>query len=193
MLKKGIVIAALALLGAPALALGQAGGSLKAEMALVDSYTAFAGSQQNALALVNGLRNGSQVTLQPAGAACPGPAPKPPAPVPPGFPGGPVPSSSGALPPSATILPASFTPPTGVMGYGNVNIAMDLARQQLARAGFAKPTPVQLRASFMGGPVTTCAGVTTQLEGILALRAAGNEGWGRIAARLGLSVSEAAK
>ena len=56
-------------------------------------------------------------------------------------------------------------------------------------AGFPKPTPAQIKASFMGGTVSTCAGVKTELKGILVLRAE-KAGWGRIASDLGLSFSE---
>ena len=202
-------LAAGALLAASFSAFGQGGDSLQAEMALVNKFTGFAGSQQNAIALVDGLRNGSLVTLQPFGPGCPAVPPPPPVvpptptalpPAPPGFPPPPggLPKAPGAFapppPPPAPpaplpMLPASFTPPTGNMGYGNVSIAIDLAQQQLANAGFKQPTPLQMRSSLMGGPVSTCTGAPTLLEGILVLRA-GKEGWGRIASRLGLSVNE---
>jgi hypothetical protein len=87
------------------------------------------------------------------------------------------------------MQPASFTPPTGNMGYGNVGIALDLAQQQLVKAGLNHPTPLQIRASFMGGAVSTCAGAPTVLQGILVLRA-DKDGWGRIASKLGLSASD---
>jgi hypothetical protein len=177
------------------------GDSIQAETGLVNKYTAFAGSQSNAIALVGGLRNGAEVALQPAGAACPVVQPpvlppvlppvQPPT-LPPSLPGGP-----GGLilpppppPPPPVIQPASFTPPTGTMGYGNVDIALDLAQQQLVKAGITQPTPVQLKASFMGGSVTTCAGVKTDVQGILVLRAGKESGWGRIAQRLGLTLSD---
>lgn len=180
-------LVAAAMLTASFSSFAQTGTSAEFEEILVKTFASFAGSTENAQSLVSGLRSGTQLTLQPA---VPGCAPPPPPPVLPPFSGG-LPGGLPGFPPpppppaSAPVLPASFTPPTGNMGYGNVNIAMDLAQQQLAKAGITRPTPVQIRASFMGGPVTTCAGVTTQLEGILVLRA-GKEGWGRIAARLGL-------
>ena len=196
-------LAAGALLAASFSAVGQSGDSLQTEMALVNKFTAFAGSQQNAIALVDGLRNGTLVTLQPFGPGCPPVPPPPPVvpptpppPTPPGFPPPPggLPKPPGAFtppPPPAPLpmLPASFTPPTGNMGYGNVSIAMDLAQQQLTNAGFKQPTPLQMRASFMGGPASACTGAPVLLEGILVLRA-GKEGWGRIASRLGLSINE---
>lgn len=183
-----------ALLTASLAAFAQVGESVQVEGVLVQRYTSFAGSQPNAIALVDGLRNGTQVTLQPAGPGC-APAPAPVPPKPPGLPGLPG-SGPGALPPPppppvpAPVPPATFTPPTGTMGYGNVNIAMDLAEQQLARTGLPKPyTPQQIQASFMGGTVSSCAGVKTVLQGILVLRA-DKGGWGRIASQLGLIFSD---
>jgi len=187
------LLAAGALLASCAAAFAE-GGSIQAETVLVNKYTAFSGNQPNAIALVGGLRNGAEIALQPAGAAClvVQPPVLPPI-LPPSLPGGP-----GGLilppppppPPPPVIQPASFTPPTGVMGYGNVDIALDLAQQQLAKAGITQPTPVQIKASFMGGSVSTCAGVKTDLQGILVLRAGKESGWGRIAQRLGLTLSD---
>lgn len=186
-----------ALLTASLAAFAQVGESVQVEGVLVQRYTSFAGSQPNAIALVDGLRNGTQVTLQPVAPGCaPAPVPVPPAPpgLPGGIPGGPqIPGGFPPPPPPpapAPVPPATFTPPTGTMGYGNVNIAMDLAEQQLARTGLPKPyTPQQIQASFMGGTVSSCAGVKTVLQGILVLRA-DKAGWGRIASQLGLAFSD---
>ena len=181
--------------------------SVQAEAALVKSYTEFAGTQGNAISLVSGLRAGTEVNLGAAGAGCaptPPPVVTPPPPTPPspptgGMPGGsftppPPPPPSGFTPPPPpappVIQPASFTPPTGNMGYGNVDIALNLAQQQLAKAGFTQPTPTQIRASLMGGQVSTCGGVKTDLQGILVLRANSKDGWGRIASKLGLVLKE---
>ena len=57
----------------------------------------------------------------------------------------------------------SFTPPTGKMGNGNVNIALALADASLKQQGITNPTPDQLK---------------TTLSGILQQRADG-KGWGR--------------
>jgi|SRR6185295_18469665 len=202
MLKTPIARAALAagaLLVASFSSLGQ-GDSLQAEASLVSKYTAFAGTQENAISLVGGLRSGTLVTLQPFGPGCPpapGPVIKPPPPLPglPPLPPGSPPRPPGVVPPPPPpplplpVQPASFTPPTGNMGYGNVGIALDLAQQQLAKAGFDHPTPLQIRASLMGGPASACTGAPIVLQGILVLRA-DKEGWGRIASRLGLSLTE---
>jgi len=190
------------LLAASFSSFGQGGGALPAEAALIGKFTSFAGSQENAISLVNGLRSGTLVSLQPFGPGCPpapgpGPVIPPPAPPLPGFPPPPggLPKPPGAFTPppppaAAPVLPASFTQPTGNMGYGNVGIAINLAQQQLVKAGLKVPfTPLQIRASFMGGPVSTCTGAPTMLQGILVLRA-DKDGWGRIGSKLGLSVSD---
>lgn len=191
-------VAASALFAATGAAFADGGESLRAEARLIAKYTPFVGTQQNAIALVHGLRRDLEVTLQPAVPGCPvvtPPAPPPPQssppPGPPGLPG--LPPGPPSLPPPppvpAPVPPASFTPPTGMMGYGNVNIAIELAQQQLVKAGLPNPTPAQIKASFMGGTVSTCAGEKTELQGILVLRAA-REGWRRIASELGLSFGE---
>jgi hypothetical protein len=63
----------------------------------------------------------------------------------------------------------TFTPPTGKMGYGNVDSALALAEASLKEQGIAKPTPAQLEKSLMD---------------ILKMRADG-KGWGQIAHSLG--------
>lgn len=79
---------------------------------------------------------------------------------------------------------ATFTPPTRPMGYGNVRISMALAQEQLIRSGITQPTAEQLSASLMGGTVTNGSGGTTELQGVLQMRADGM-GWGRIANEMG--------
>lgn len=73
----------------------------------------------------------------------------------------------------------SFWPPTRPLGYGSVTRALDLASRQLAAAGIEQPTPSQVRAALVGGPVTTPDG-NRLLEGVLTLRSDGL-GWGQIA------------
>jgi hypothetical protein len=74
----------------------------------------------------------------------------------------------------------SFDPPTGKMGYGNVNIALSLAEKSLADQGIANPTPAQLQSALIG---------TSTRPGILALRADG-QGWGQIAQSMGFKLGE---
>jgi hypothetical protein len=68
----------------------------------------------------------------------------------------------------------TFTPPTGKMGYGNIDNALALAEASLKDKGITRPTPTQLEASTME---------------ILRLRA-GGDGWGQIAQSLGFKLGE---
>ena len=68
----------------------------------------------------------------------------------------------------------TFTPPTGKMGYGNVDNALALATASLEKKGITQPTPAQLEASLME---------------VLKLRAAG-QGWGQIAQAQGVKLGE---
>jgi hypothetical protein len=79
---------------------------------------------------------------------------------------------------------ASFTPPTGKMGYGNIDNALALAEASLKAQGITHPTPEQLKAALVGGTVNG-----TKLDGVLALRASG-QGWGEIAQSLGFKLGD---
>ncbi|HEU0290456.1 MAG TPA: hypothetical protein VFR39_06860 [Burkholderiales bacterium] len=79
---------------------------------------------------------------------------------------------------------ATVPPTTRPMGYGNVRISLALAQEQLIRAGITQPTAEQLRASLVGGTVANNSGQTTELQGVLQMRADGM-GWGRIANEMG--------
>jgi len=120
---------------------------------LVEKFSAFAGSTQNAQALVDGLRNGTPITLNDSGGT------------------------------STTI-----TPSTKPMGFGNINIALSLARQELLQQGITQPTSAQLQAALTGGTITTSTGSTT-LVGVLTLRSQGM-GWGAIANSMGFKLGE---
>lgn len=69
---------------------------------------------------------------------------------------------------------AEFTPPTGKMGNGNVNIALSLARASLAEEGITDPTPRQLESAVMD---------------VLELRADG-KGWGQISQSMGFKLGD---
>jgi hypothetical protein len=125
---------------------------------LTTSYTTLAGSADNAQALVNGLRGGSSIALVTPATA------------------------------TAPAVQTTFTPATGPMGWGNVNIALSLAQAELTKAGIANPTAADLQAALNGGTITTPTG-SVQLSGVLALRASG-EGWGQIANSLGFKLGE---
>lgn len=125
---------------------------------LATSYTDLAGSMGNAQALVSGLRSGTAIVL---------------------------------VTPATATSPAvqtSFTPATGKLGFGNVNIALSLAQAELTKAGITQPTAAQLQAALNGGAVTTTTG-TVQFPGVLALRAEG-QGWGQIAKTLGFKLGD---
>ena len=83
---------------------------------------------------------------------------------------------------------ATFTPPTKPMGFGNINIALALARSELDSQGITQPTPSQIQTALLGGPLTTASG-TTNLPGVLKLRREGN-GWGEIAHALGTRLGD---
>lgn len=131
MLKKNwLIVAALLALPLAALAEGQE--------QLIERYMSLAGSKDNAISLVTGLRDGKEVKL-----------------------------TRGA-----TI--ESFTPPTGKMGYGNVDNALALAEASLKQLGITVPTPAQLEASVME---------------VLRMRADG-KGWGQIAQSYGIKLGD---
>lgn len=72
----------------------------------------------------------------------------------------------------------SFSPTTKPMGYGNVKIALSLAKTQLASQGITNPTTEQLKGALVG------AG---EQQGILQMRASGM-GWGQIANAMGVKL-----
>lgn len=84
---------------------------------------------------------------------------------------------------------ASFTPKTDQMGFGNVNIALTLAKATLAEQGITRPTPQQIQAALNGGTITTSSGKRVTLTGILTQRASGM-GWGKIAQANGFKLGE---
>jgi hypothetical protein len=84
---------------------------------------------------------------------------------------------------------ASFTPKTDKMGFGNVNIALSLAKATLAEQGIKRPTPAQIEAALNGGTLTNSAGKQVTLTGILTQRASGM-GWGKVAQANGFKLGE---
>lgn len=74
---------------------------------------------------------------------------------------------------STSSVPAvSFTPATQNMGYGNINIAIALAKTALAKQGITDPTTAELAAA---------------LNGVLTQRSSGM-GWGQIAQTMGVNL-----
>lgn len=88
---------------------------------LASEFSGWAGSQDNAAALVDGLRSGQPITLAAPGA------------------GG-----------TATTTTTTFSPATRPMGYGNIRIALSLAQARLASQGITNPTPEQLQGALAG-------------------------------------------
>ncbi len=128
---------------------------------LANRYSTFAGSDTNADALVDGLRNGTATTLDTTVT---------------------VKNADGTT--TTSVVPNTFQPATGKLGYGNVNIALALAEADLNKLGIVDPTGADIAAALNGGSVTLADGSTQQLQGVLALRA-GGEGWGQISQALG--------
>ena len=83
----------------------------------------------------------------------------------------------------------TIDPPTGKMGYGNVNIALALAEASLKEQGITQPTADQLKAALNGGTITDSSGKTVQMSGVLQMRASG-KGWGEIAHALGFKLGD---
>ena len=90
---------------------------------------------------------------------------------------------------STTQGSATFTPKTDKMGFGNVNIALTLAKATLAEQGIFRPTPQQIEAALNGGTITNRSGKQVMLTGILTQRASGM-GWGKIAHANGFKLGE---
>jgi hypothetical protein len=118
-------------------------GQTQVAQKIAANFVNLAGSEENALALVNGLRNGTNVTLK-------------------------SPTTTTGTSTSTTI-----DPPTGKMGWGNVKIALGLAQDALLRAGITNPTAAQLQAALNGGTITKADGTTVTLKGVLQMRADG--------------------
>ena len=141
---------------------------------IAGNFTDLAGSEDNALALVNALRAGGEVTLV---TTVPPPAGSPP----------------GTLP---TTTETSFAVPTKPMGWGNVKHALALAQDQLQRAGITDPTAEQLQIALTGGDLVRVNAdgttTTTTVKGILTMRADGM-GWGNIAREGGTKLGQVQK
>jgi hypothetical protein len=204
--KLPIVLAATALLSFPVAVMGQPGskggnatttvpvGGGKGPVtgaSLISRYTALAGSAENATSLVNGLRNGTDVRL--TGeiiVAPPDPTPPPPPDMDPlGLPPPPPPPDLLFSSSTTTSMPITveFKPPTGNMGWGNVDVALAFMQAQFTELYIQNPTANEIKAALMGGEVeygTSTPRKKKTLPGILQLRA-GGMGWGQIATQLG--------
>jgi hypothetical protein len=123
-------------------------------------FAAFAGSQENAVALANALRTGTPAALTYTATDANG---------------------------QVTTTTATITPPTKPMGWGNVSHSLALAQFALNQQGITNPTSAELQAALQGGSITTADGKTVALTGVLQQRA-GGMGWGRIAQSYGTTI-----
>jgi len=137
---------------------------------LANRYASFAGSESNAEALVNALRDGTSATLDTSTTTT-------------------VTNPDGTTSTSTTTTPTTIQPATGKMGWGNVNIALALVQNELKQMGITQPTTDQINAVLNGGTVTLADGTTQTMQGVLALRAEG-EGWGQISHTLGFKLGD---
>lgn len=153
-LQVSLALLILAALGQPH-AIAEPATASVPESKLVSSFTPMAGSTENSTSLVKGLRSGTPIVL----------------------------TSPSSTPDTPTDTVA-FTAPTRPMGYGNIKIALSLAKTQLASQGITQPTPEQLQGALMGTPTGTS---TVTQQGILQMRASGM-GWGQIANSMGVKL-----
>ena len=114
-------------------------------------FVNFAGSEENAAALVSALHDGRNVELN-------------------------YPTREA---PDTPVLVKIETPPIP-MAANDVRMALMLARDALVNIGVSRPTPEQLRAVLMGGELTTPSGRHVRMRGVLTMRSEGFN-WGRIA------------
>lgn len=130
-------------------------------------FSTFAGSQQNAEALITGLRNSTPINL------------------------------TSTTPGTTTSTTTTITPPTKPMGFGNTYISLSLAQAQLVQNGITDPTPTEINTALTGGTLTTTSIAadgtvvtkTVTLDGILTQRADGL-GWGQIAKANGFKLGQ---
>jgi hypothetical protein len=129
--------------------------SMREHQAMVEKvavgFVALAGSDENAMALVESLRAGAAVKLFYAGAA-PDDAPR----------------------------EVVIDPPTDPMEWHDVRMALMLARDGLMGFGVLRPSGEQLHAVLLGGEVAVPGGRVIGFRGVLCMRAEGFH-WGKIA------------
>lgn len=114
-------------------------------------YVVFAGSEDNAVALVEALHEGAPVNLT-------------------------FPQSGSAELPGVVAI----EPPTGPMDWNDVRMALMLARDALVSIGVSRPSGEQLHTVLMGGETIAPSGRPVSFRGVLQMRAEGLN-WGRIA------------
>jgi len=110
---------------------------------IASGFVNFAGSGDNAVALVESLHEGAPVHLS-------------------------YPEADGSVP---GVVP--FEPPTGAMDWPDVRMALMLARDALLGLGISRPSGDQLRAVMVGGQVEVRSGRLVGFRGVLQMRAEG--------------------
>jgi hypothetical protein len=139
----------------PAAASGDDATTVREHVAIVSkiaaSFAALAGGDENAVSLVESLREGVAVNLSYAG-----PTPE-------------------ALP---RVVP--IQPPTGRMDWSDVRMALMLTRDALMSVGVLRPSGEQLHAALLGGEVAVPGERIVAFKGVLRMRADGRN-WGAIA------------
>jgi hypothetical protein len=110
---------------------------------IASGFVNFAGSEENAAALVTALREGKPVHLSCATRA------------------------------GEPETPFSIETPSAPMEWNDVRMALMLARDALVNIGISRPSPEQLRAVLMGGEISTPSGRRVLLRGVLTMRAEG--------------------
>lgn len=138
------------------------GTSATTEAKLAAEFADFLGGEEQAGAVVSGLRQGTAFDLATETTT--------------------VDPTTNT--PTTTTTTTTIDPPTGTMGYGNVRIALRLVQAELGQLGITQATPEQLSAMLLGGDING-----TQVNGILTLRAEGM-GWGQIAQQYGMTVGQ---
>jgi hypothetical protein len=114
-------------------------------------FAGFAGSDENAVALVESLRGGWTVELY--------------------YP------TAGTDPEPRVLV---ITPPTGPLEWHDVRMCMMLARDALTAVGVLRPSGEQVRAALLGGEVPVPGIRLVAFRGVLRMRADGCS-WGQIA------------
>jgi hypothetical protein len=150
-------------------------GQTQVATRIAASFTSLTGSQDESLALVNALRNGTPVTLTDTSATGTGNGNGNGS----GHGNG-TGNTGGTTGTATTPTTTTITPPTGKMGWGEVFISLALAKAELANLGITNPTDAQLQAALTGGTITKADGKTVTVKGVLEMRADGM-GWGQIA------------
>lgn len=129
---------------------------------IASSFATLAGSQVNAVALVNALHDGTVATLAYSAMT--------------------VKDGKTVTTSASRAMPNPARP----MGWGHVRIALALVQAGLQQVSISKPNAEQLQSALMGGTVKTAQG-NVQMRGILALRSTGM-GWAQIAQAHGIKL-----